>query len=1170
MEPKYNSLAQVKNTCAIRGNKVHFILLITIYLVSNSQIFAQPFGTPDIPRDHRQTVNSPNVWAFTQYLEHPVDFYTGLPIIEVPLYEIKTGNLSFPIKLSYHASGIRVEQMASNVGLGWKISTNNAITRMVKGFPDDLKEKQYRDHNGNVGISDNAGYLYGGYNHEFDEIAIGKYDAIPDMFFFSCGKYEGTFFLSEDGNPQLVPQQDVLIKMVRSNGNTGEITGFTVVTPDGTIYDYKDIERCYQASASFLVHGISADHWSQGNFHGPFFGCISGPNYAPTLAYYKPRDKSYNSSWFLSSITSAKGDIIQFEYEKEHQLIRNYGGANNDQIQSLGMVYYPVDYYYGYFRTAHSSYFVTQRLSKILFNNAEINFDYKIREDTEYDASYHPHYNYALNKIEVKNAYTNAVLKNIELVTSYFISPDPNISGHTEQTINNTYPTLDAVLSKRLKLEQVLVKDESDEIPYRFDYYEDNTFPSRISDEKDLWGFYNNNNETGIVPEFYEYPGDPYGNNQYYTSPYSLFKRENYEGEEKYYDGANRMSNPNTITSLSLKSIHYPTGGLTNYEYEMHEFYIKGEKKEGGGIRIGKIIKSTDAIVGNNDDIVYRYDYHNSGRIVYELFISKFKTVYEKFPEVGHARYSEPEGGISSSKSSFVTYSRISEILEDTETEYIYDHSAMLGTIHDDYSTDKQEYIFLRPNTYGVGTETHIGYGNTDIYDNSPLIAREHKCPYYPNYDWKRALVKEINYYKNYNSSKTPIKKINKSYHINDYIKIPFKWTVLEQKSGTVLFPDDFLTGVTWSDQYAYSEGFFLSPWVAPSETIETIYNTDGSSISKTITFEYKGTNHKNITRKIEEQSDGVDIIIDYNYTGYTYDISNKVYGYPACEIAKAACINSVYDDFYDCISVCLQYEDDWMCYEQICKGIIELGISNCESTYRICLANSNKELVSEDLLPVTIFYLTEMETFKGQKQIDGEQILYGYAKDGEIHTDSWDLVPTNPLIIPKAILKWEQSDSYKTQVTYDSYDNLGNPLQITDNKTGITTSYIWGYEREYPLAKIVNATYLEIEAVVGSTDLGFLNAGYTFDYDVVNDVKYVEHIYSDEETRNLLAPLRTSLPNAQVTTYTYKPLVGITSETDPNGITTFYDYDNFNRLKTIKDYEGNIVSQYEYNYKNQ
>ena len=79
---------------------------------------------------------SPQAAAFARYGEYPVSLATGVPEIKIPLYEIKLGNYTLPISISYHASGIKVDDVASTVGLGWVLNAGGIVSRTVCGAPD--------------------------------------------------------------------------------------------------------------------------------------------------------------------------------------------------------------------------------------------------------------------------------------------------------------------------------------------------------------------------------------------------------------------------------------------------------------------------------------------------------------------------------------------------------------------------------------------------------------------------------------------------------------------------------------------------------------------------------------------------------------------------------------------------------------------------------------------------------------------------------------------------------------------------------------------------------------------------------------------------------------------------------------------------------------------------
>src|SRR5690606_37995650 len=66
----------------------------------------------------------------------------------------------------------------------------------------------------------------------------------------------------------------------------------------------------------------------------------------------------------------------------------------------------------------------------------------------------------------------------------------------------------------------------------------------------------------------------------------------------------------------------------------------------------------------------------------------------------------------------------------------------------------------------------------------------------------------------------------------------------------------------------------------------------------------------------------------------------------------------------------------------------------------------------------------------------------------------------------------------------------------------------------------------------------------------------------------NDFTQLRSLLPKSQVVSYTYKPLVGITTKINPNGLYTTYTYDEYNNLLNVKDHLGNTINEIENKYK--
>ena len=160
-------------------------------------------------------------------------------------------------------------------------------------------------------------------------------------------------------------------------------------------------------------------------------------------------------------------------------------------------------------------------------------------------------------------------------------------------------------------------------------------------------------------------------------------------------------------------------------------------------------------------------------------------------------------------------------------------------------------------------------------------------------------------------------------------------------------------------------------------------------------------------------------------------------------------------------------------------------------------------------------------------------------------------------LILPEVIEASTGGNPLEPRASYSRYDEKGNPLEVSKDRD-VKITYYWGYNKQYPVAKFENMSYSVID---GNSDL-------KTNLDSLERYSTLSIANKRVQLKSLNNSIRTKVPTGvMVSTYTFDPMVGMTSSTDPNGVTTYYEYDITGRLKFVKDSNGNVLKSYEYNY---
>lgn len=497
----------------------------------------------------------------------PVDLSTGQASIEIPVYTISTGKLTIPVSLSYDASGIKVEQNSSEVGLGWSLVAGGNISRIVRDKDDITAAAKYSKIKHDTWNWDAQNQIPA--NLPLNKQYLAAYsitdpnldiDGIPDIFLYSYPGGNGRFCLTSDN----VNNYNILNKVVQIPRRNIAISGgyntgwnkWNITDESGNSYTFGGDDNSFQE-----VNNVKTV-------------------ITTTLFSTQQSLNSVKNVWPLTKIVSYdKTDEVTFEYEDTYQ--ETFAGRGMTQLFEKGV--------FDFFSTNNiidaSSYYSVERnhgkvLKKITFNNGTIEFivhynsaaGNTIRKDIYYPAgSSDPEVFKAprLDGIVIKDKEGN-VIKEVAFFYNYFIA--------NNFTLQNA-----GVNELRLKLDHIEIVDGDAPLTYQFQY---NTtpLPSKSSFAADHWGYYNGAGNSTLIPSYnFINPELTAGGTGMSGSDLRFIScnapgsntaagsntQSSFNGAA--FAGADRDANPAFTQAGVLQKIIYPTGGIVSFEYENHD-----------------------------------------------------------------------------------------------------------------------------------------------------------------------------------------------------------------------------------------------------------------------------------------------------------------------------------------------------------------------------------------------------------------------------------------------------------------------------------------------------------------------------------------------------------------------------------------------------------------------
>ena len=1091
---------------------------------------------------------SPTAASLGQFGYIPVGHYTGTADISVPLYEIALDGKKFPINIAYHASGIKVAQESGCIGLGWALQGYGAITKQVRGFDDFESSPKGYYWNTNLPIpTEDNGYDYqnGSVSECKDYSIYSQRDGEPDLFHFNFGNYSGTMFFQCNGvGNNLANRAYPLLTKVKDNLKVEyniESKSWEIVDGDGYIYYF----NTYEMTESYQ------------------FSTTSNSKLSNTTRGWIMHDSrgiqpDVITTWYLDSIVSPQKNKITFEYGEDYiytqkqrqETIYHLVDAVPARFAS-GMIHDLENYVYSFSK-------INQKvLKKIVTDLLTI----EIITD---------------NRLDIESVQTTKLPQKVSEIKI------KDNSGLVVKNIIFDYEYVGLVsnyCSCRLFLKRVTDKAGEERHVYEFTYDRASKLPNKDSNAIDDWGYYNGKTISDRRWGTEQQQGGE--SNITYVPAYRLKTMSPLSGYtyDLSYLGRSREVVNEYVTCGMLSSMKYPTGLITNFEYEPHAVQ-NGSNSTLQKEQVVLGVAYYQNFLWDEDEDENMYE--NSKMAAFTLTKETEITLQWRVLTYDEEPKKDEDGEVSFYRCAFLKNEsgKILKEISVVEREMGRFILQKLVLPAGKYTVNVATQNIITPGNYGMSLSVSMEVVkniDTNVVSKGGGVRVKR---IYSTFEGKIISDLKYSYMKKGKSTgllmNSPVftypfttrnLTLRGVYDIGgvrvdvidvtgfyvcgmSYPYTPFSFSAMGASVGysTVTVRENFCTGYEEYSYYNVPDRALSSDesYIPGFPTTGSLRN--GQLLSKILYDDDGG--------KVEET----------NYI-YTVDRQETVKGFKAYiplifSTFSTSEFDYIYARFYDTVS------ERWNLTREITTTYDPNNYGSNYGTPSVQFYKDYKYLSSNDLPSMVSYgnsdksirqiqykystdYADQMSQKMKNRNLVNKPLETIYMCDGSVtKAEKTSYIDTLGLILPKIVYALKASSPlslsmyssfYRKKYSIDLYNKHGKIVQMSE-KDNIPVTYLWGYKSIYPIAEIRNATYNEVAMHLRNMDS-------------------FENSLSIENLRSLLK-------KSLITTYTYKVPWGIQKIVSPTGMNTTYNYDLFGRLQTILDHNGKVVKRLKYNYK--